>query len=453
MIRTSTIVAAAAVSTIAATAPAQTTAPMSREVYLTGLSFPLEMVQHPNDPTIQFVVQQNGIIRVVQNGVLGTTFASLSSVIGSTANEQGLLGLAFDPNYGLEGAPNSDVLYVSHTNTLGGNASNVARYQHMPGNPFQIDTSTREVLLTVSQPFSNHNGGHIEMGPDGMLYIGMGDGGLSNDPFENAQNINSQLGKILRIDVSGGAGSGFSVPANNPFVGVAGDDLIWSWGIRNPWKFTFDTGACGTDAMLIGDVGQDAREEINYEPAGASGRNYGWDCREGNLCLTNDVGCDCNDPTLVDPIHVVNQPTAQSITGGYVYRGASMPANRGRYFFGDFATGRTWSLGLDIDQDGEATVTDVVDHTTELGGPVNISSYARDANGELYIISYFQGTIYRIVGDLPSADTNLDGDVNGTDLANLLAQWLDTSCGVADLNNDQIVNGADLAELLAQWSN
>ena len=130
-----------------------------------------------------------------------------------------------------------------------------------------------------------------------------------------------------------------------------------------------------------------------------------------------------------------------------------MPANRGRYFFGDFATGRTWSLGLDIDQDGEATVTDVVDHTTELGGPVNISSYARDANGELYIISYFQGTIYRIVGDLPSADTNLDGDVNGTDLANLLAQWLDTSCGVADLNNDQIVNGADLAELLAQWSN
>ncbi len=451
MIRMSGIVAAAALCIAGSTAMAQS-APIGRVTYVTGLTSPLEMVQHPNDPDIQFVVQQNGIIRIIQNGALGGTFASLAGVIGDTANERGLLGLAFDPNYGLEGATNSDCLYISHTSTIGASTSQVARYQHMPGNPLLIDTSTREVLLTVSQPFANHNGGHIEIGPDGMLYIGMGDGGLANDPFENAQSINSLLGKILRMDVSGGAGSGFSVPADNPFVGTAGEDLIWSWGIRNPWKFTFDVGPCGTNAMLIGDVGQDAREEIDYEPAGASGRNYGWDCKEGTLCLTNDVGCSCTDPTLVDPIHVVNQPTAQSITGGYVYRGRSMPANRGRYFFGDFSTGRTWSLGLNIDQDGEATVADVVDHSGELG-QFNISSYARDADGELYIISYFQGTIYRITGDNPSGDTNQDGLVNGSDLATLLAQWLDTSCGLGDLTNDGIVNGSDLAELLAQWSN
>lgn len=451
MIRMSGIVAAAAVSLLASSALAQS-APIGRVTYLTGLSQPLEMVQHPNDPSVQFVVQQNGVIRVVQNGVLGGNFASLAGVIGSTSNEQGLLGLAFDPNYGLEGAVNSDCLYVSHTSTLGANVSVVARYQHVAGNPLLIDTTTREVLFTISQPFANHNGGHIEFGPDGMLYIGMGDGGLANDPFENAQTIESALGKILRIDVSGGAGSGFSIPADNPFVGEPGDDRIWSWGVRNPWKFTFDVGPCGTGAMVMGDVGQDAREEINYEPAGAGGRNYGWDCKEGTLCLTNDVGCACDDPTLVDPIHVVNQPTAQSITGGYVYRGKSMPTNRGRYFFGDFATGRTWSLGLNIDQNGEATVANVVDHTSELG-QFNISSFARDADGELYMISYFQGIIYRIVGDTPSGDTNLDGVVNGADLANLLAQWLDTSCGIGDLTNDGIVNGSDLAELLAQWSN
>jgi len=430
---------------------AQNGAPVSKEVYLTGLFHPLDMVQHPNNPAVQFVVQQSGQIRIVQNGVLGGFFLNVSGLIGDSTGERGLLGLAFDPSYGVEGAGGcSDCFYIDHTSTINGanGATNIVRYRHVPGNPLLADPASREVLFTIAQPFPNHNGGHLEMGPDGMLYIGMGDGGLGNDPFENAQNINVPLGKILRIDVS--SAPGFTNPPDNPFVGVAGDDRIWAFGVRNPWKYTFDTGPCGSNARTMGDVGQDAREELDYEPAGASGRNYGWDCVEGDLPHTGDVGCDPNDPSLQPPLFVVNQPAAQSITGGYVYRGKSMPLNRGRYFFGDFITGIVQSLGLDIDQNGEATVANVVDHSATAGG-FNISGFARDADGELYLLDYSGGRVFKLVGQFKTADTNIDGVVNGSDLAALLTQWLDTGCGNADMNNDEIVNGSDLAILLTQW--
>lgn len=438
--------AAVAVLCAATGAKAQTGAPVATELFVSGLSLPLEMIQHPNNPSVQFIVQQGGTIRVVQNGVLGGDFINVASFIGNSTGERGLLGLAFDPDYGTGVGDCNDCLYLNHTGTNG--ATNVVRYRHQPGNSLVANTATREVLFTVAQPFSNHNGGHLEIGPDGMLYIGMGDGGSGGDPFENAQNLNVQLGKILRIDVS--SAPGFTIPLDNPFVGAPGNDSIWAYGVRNPWKFTFDTGSCGTNALTIGDVGQDSREEIDYEPAGAGGRNYGWDCWEGNLCQTNDVGCNCAAPGFTSPLHVVNQPTAQSITGGYVYRGASMPHNRGRYFFGDFVTGIVRSLGLSLNQNGEATVVNEVNHTTTAGG-FNISSFARDAAGELYVINYFGGSVRKIVGQFKSADTNLDGVVNGSDLAALLSQWLDASCGLADLNNDGIVNGSDLASMLAQW--
>lgn len=440
----SSMAACGAALGIAASTLAQ--APVTTTLYVSGLSRPVDMVQHPTNPNVQFVVQQSGTIRVIENGALGGTFLNVTSLIVDSTSERGLLGLAFDPAYGTEGGSDcSDCFYVYHTAGSAG-ATNVARYRHVAGNDLLADTNTRELLFSVAQPFSNHNGGHLEMGPDGMLYIALGDGGLANDPQENAQNINSLLGKILRIDVS--QRPGFTNPPDNPFVGVDGNDMIWSWGLRNPWQFSFDTGPCATNAMLIGDVGQDAREEINYEPAGAGGRNYGWDCMEGNLCWTNDVGCSCDDD-LTDPIHVVNQPIAQSITGGYVYRGASMPANRGRYIFGDFLTGRSWSLGLAIDQNGEAMVTDVVEISQQIG-QFNISGFAHDAAGELYVINY-SGQIRKIQGVHAPADLDLNGSVNGADLANLLSNWFDAGCGAADLNNDGIVNGADLATLLSQW--
>ncbi len=429
------------------TAAAQV-APLTTTPFLSGLSRPLAMVQFPNDAGSQLILEQGGLARLVQNGTLGADFINLTSVIVDSSGERGLLGLAFPPNYGdPAGGSCNDCFYVNHTGPAG--ATNIVRYRHMPGDPFTADTTTREVLFTIAQPFANHNGGNIEFGPDGMLYISSGDGGLANDPFENAQNINSRLGKILRIDVS--TRPGFQTPADNAFVGVAGDDLIWSYGWRNPWKFSFDTGPCGARAFTAGDVGQDAREEINYEPFGAeAGRNYGWDCVEGNLILTNDVGCNGNDPTLTPPIHVVNQPIAQSITGGYVYRGSAIPTLRGRYVFGDFVTGRVWSLGLTLDQNGEATVTDTIDHTGQIGGG-NISAFGRDAAGELYVFNFFSGTVRKVVSTAAPADINLDGTVNGLDLLIMLSDWGAADCGRTDLNNDGVVNGVDLLILLSNW--
>ena len=422
-------------------------APLTTAPFVQGLSRPLEMAQMPHDATTQVVLEQGGRIRLVRNGVLAGDFLDLSSLIGDSSNERGLLGLAFDPDYGdPAGGPNSDCFYVDHTDASG--TTNIVRYRHVAGNPLLGDPATREVLLTIAQPFSNHNGGHLDFGPDGMLYIAMGDGGLANDPFENAQNLSVRLGKILRIDVS--PPTGFATPADNPFVGVAGDDLIWSYGWRNPWKFSFDTGPCASGAFTAGDVGQDDREEIDYEPAGASGRNYGWDCIEGDLCHTGDVGCVCTAPGFSPPLHVVNQPTAQSMTGGYVYRGRAIPSLRGRYVFGDFVTGKVWSLGLALDQTGEAIVTDVADHSAALGG-FGISSFGRDANGELYLIDYFGGRVLKIIASGRASDINLDGVVDGSDLAFLLSSWLDAGCGRADLNNDGLVNGVDLAQLLSDW--
>ena len=278
------VVTLALFATLAAGVRAQ--APIRARVFVSGLASPVAFVQDPSNPAVQFVVEQGGRIRVVSSEVLlGTDFLDLHAAI-KAGGEQGLLGLAFAPDYAT-----SRRFYVNFTNPVGDTV--VARFRRS-ANPLVADPSSRFDLLWgaarqgfIAQPFANHNGGNLAFGPDGYLYIGMGDGGAGNDPDHRAQNPAEYLGKMLRIDVSVADGhpTGYQVPPTNPFVssGPAGTlPEIWSFGLRNPWRFSFDPPAHGgTGALVIGDVGQGAWEEVDYEPAGRGGRNYGWRNREG----------------------------------------------------------------------------------------------------------------------------------------------------------------------------
>ena len=249
--------------------------------------------------------------------------------------------------------------------------------------------------------FSNHNGGHLAFGPDGYLHRD-GRRRLGDDPNHFAQDPASLLGKMLRVDVSvpDSHPIGYRIPADNPFVVDAARDEIWSFGLRNPWRYTFDDPSRGgTGAMVIGDVGQNQWEEVDYEPPGRGGRNYGWRNREG--AHNNVTSRPPAFAPLVDPIHEYDHTFGSSITGGYVYRGTSLGAFRGRYFFADFVRSRVWSIALVIDAAGEARAADLREHTTELGGTTQlagVSSFGVDAAGELYIVSYNRGVVLKIVG-------------------------------------------------------
>jgi glucose/arabinose dehydrogenase len=283
----------------------------------------------------------------------------------------------------------------------------VARFQRS-GDRLAADPASRfdlkwgaAGLPVIRQPFANHNGGNLAFGPDGYLYIGLGDGGAGDDPDHRAQTPTEWLGKMLRIDVAvpASSASGYRVPADNPFVagGPAGTlPEIWSFGLRNPWRYTFDSVALGgTGALIIGDVGQNVYEEIDYEPRGQGGRNYGWSLREGAHPYI------ARPPAflpLTDPIFDYSHAEGASITGGYVYRGQQLGADyRGRYFFADFVRGRIWSMALTIDEGGSATASDRIELTDTLGGAAlgNVSSFGVDADGELFIVSY-AGSIFKI---------------------------------------------------------
>jgi glucose/arabinose dehydrogenase len=387
--------------TLAVTVAGEARAQLTSTVHATGFSSPIAFVQDPTDPAVQLVVQQGGRVRVVRNGVtLATDFLDLRNEV-STGGERGLLGLAFAPNYATSGR-----FFVNFTNTSGHTV--IARFTRST-NPLVADPSSRFDLRWggpggprfISQPYSNHNGGHLAFGPDGFLYIGLGDGGSGNDPEHRAQNPAELLGKMLRIDVNvpDGDATGYQVPPDNPFldnVPIAALPEIWSFGLRNPWRYSFDDPARGgTGALVMGDVGQSTLEEINYEPSASGGRNYGWRNREGDVL--NIASPPPAYQPLTDPIHSYNRSTGQSITGGYVYRGRLLgTAYQGRYFFADFVAGRVWSLRLTIDPSTrEATASDRVDHTTALGSPGNISSFGVDAEGELYLVRY-AGTIAKI---------------------------------------------------------
>ncbi len=385
--------------TLAALATGQASAQLSATPFAAGLNQPLAMVPYPGRAETFLVVEQSGRIRVIVAGtVRDVPFLDLRDQVAA-GGEQGLLGLALAPDF-----DDSGRLFVNFTNRAGHTV--VARFVVSGSDPLRADPATRFDLVwpdgerVIRQPFSNHNGGQIAFGPDGYLYIGMGDGGSGNDPRHNAQNPQSLLGKMLRIDVDvpDAHPRGYQVPADNPFAG-RGDVLgeIWSFGLRNPWRWSFDApGLGGSGAMLIADVGQNAREEINYEPRGAGGRNYGWRNREGTRPNVTDQP-PFFEP-LVDPIHEYGRDSGQSITGGYVYRGRALGATyRGRYFFGDFARSRVWSLRLVTGPGGTVRAEDVVDHSAELGEAASRpASFAIDERGELYVLGY-GGTIYRLV--------------------------------------------------------
>ena len=389
---------------------ADAAAQLRARVHASGFTQPVAIVQDPTDAAVQFVVEQRGRIRVVRNGAVeAVDFLDLTSSVRS-GGEQGLLGMAFPPDTGLTGR-----VYVNFTNLDGHTV--VARFRRS-GNPLRADPASRFDLrwngangpALISQPFSNHNGGHLAFGPDGFLYIGMGDGGSGDDPNHFAQDPAALLGKMLRVDVGvpDSHPIGYVIPPGNPFAGTTARPEIWSFGLRNPWRYTFDDPSRGgTGALVIGDVGQNAWEEVDYEPAGRGGRNYGWRNREG--AHNNVTSRPPAFTPLIDPIHEYDHSNGSSITGGYIYRGSSLGAAfRGRYVFADFIRSRVWSIALAIDGSGEARASDLREHTTELGGAAQlagVSSFGVDANGELFVVSYNRGVILKIGGPPPVPGT------------------------------------------------
>jgi glucose/arabinose dehydrogenase len=399
MIRAASLFALAAIL-ICRAMPAQ--AQLRTQVIVTGLTNPVAWVMDPLDHSTFYVVEQRGTIRTVRQNTLSPAFfLDIRSVI-SAGGERGLLGLAFPPDHEA-----SRRFYVNFTNPDGHTV--VARYTRTATG--DADPNSRFDLMWpdgrryIEQPFSNHNGGNLAFGPDGYLYIGLGDGGNGGDPLNNAQNPNALLGKMLRIDVSVADDDrrGYRVPEDNPFVDrqpIAALPEIWDFGLRNPWRYTFDDWTRGgTGALVIADVGQNAREEVNWEPRGAGGQNYGWRLREGRAPYDARTG-PAFQP-LTEPIHDYPRSVGMSITGGYVYRGAALdPMFNGRYFFADYVAGRVFSIGLALDERQEARAVDLLELTDLLGGTNElglVSSFGVDAEAELYIVSYSRGRILKIV--------------------------------------------------------
>ncbi len=337
----------------------------------------LTHVTHAGDERL-FVVEQPGRIWVLRDGLRAPEpFLDIVDLVGSAANEQGLLSVAFHPRFAELGW-----FFVNYTDRQGNTV--VARYQRDSTDPERADPASALVLLTIEQPAGNHNGGQLTFGPDGYLYIGTGDGGNAGDPWNNAQNLSSLLGKLLRIDVDGA--EPYAIPANNPFVGQSeARPEIWAYGLRNPWRFTFDR---ATGDLFIADVGQNAQEEVNFQPATSrGGENYGWRIMEGTACY-EPAACDPSGLEL--PIaHYLHHPTEGgcSITGGYVYRGPRYPALQGAYLYTDYCSGNLWVLRA------EAT-----GWQNYIAGKTNpqATSFGEDVDGELYLVDSV-GSVYRLV--------------------------------------------------------
>ena len=345
------------------------------EEVLTGLSHPVHLTHAGDGSARLFIVEQEGSVRVAHKAtLLPTPFLDISRLIRS-GGERGLLSIAFHTRYAENG-----FFYVNYTNRSGDTV--VARYT-VSADANRADPTTGVVLLMIRQPYSNHNGGQLQFGPDGYLYIGMGDGGSGGDPHGHAQNPNSLLGKILRIDVNT---LPYTIPKTNPFVGPGPPlDEIWALGLRNPWRFSFDR---QTGELYIADVGQDSSEEVDIQPAlSRGGENYGWNIMEGAHCFSPRVGCPRTGLTM--PVATYRTGENCSITGGYVYRGNRVRTLIGTYIFGDYCSGRIW--GLRKSDRGRWTYRELLD--TDL----NITSFGEDEAGELYIADH-GGGIYRLRG-------------------------------------------------------
>jgi glucose/arabinose dehydrogenase len=340
------------------------------------LTSPVYLTAPPGDTDRLFVVEQGGLIRVlVHDTLLPTPFLDVAGHVVS-GGEQGLLSLAFHPDYARNGR-----FFVYFTDPQGD--SRVVRYS-VGSDPNVADSTSGDTVLAVAQPYPNHNGGLLLFGPDGKLYIGLGDGGSGGDPQGNGQNLGVLLGKILRLDVDGAAP--YVVPGDNPFVSVAGArGEIWAYGLRNPWRFWFDH---GTGDLYIGDVGQNAWEEVDVQPAGtSSGRNYGWNVMEGLHCY---AAPSCTQSGLVLPVIEYGHAEGCSITGGVVYRGSRVPLLQGRYLYGDYCSGWVRSFRYA----GGRAAEEMEWPSLAVGG--GLSSFGEDPRGDVYLLT-LGGAVYRLV--------------------------------------------------------
>lgn len=429
---------------------------LTTEVVANGIDRPV-FVTHAGDGSGRlFVIEQEGAIRIIDAGgsLLPTKFMDIDgTVIGgdSGGNERGLLGLAFHPDYETNG-----LFYVNYTGA--GGDTRIVEYQVSAGDPNIADTASARLVMFYDQPFSNHNGGWLGFGPDGYLYIAAGDGGSGNDPGNRASRLNFYLGKIHRIDISGGddfpadSNQNYVVPSDNPFVGTVGAiESIWHYGVRNPWRTSFDR---DTGDMWIADVGQNAWEEINHNEGNVGGKNYGWRCREG---LVN-TGLGCSATGWTDPQHVYNHSGGNcSVTGGYVYRGCELgEAFQGQYFFGDYCGGNVWTLDP---ANGYA-------RSTHFNFGFGLSSFGEGEDGELYIADLFGSTVYKIVNpDAPDknddgvadaceeacpSDLNGDGEHDFLDISIFLDAFTAGEV-LADLNGDGEIDFLDISLFLGAF--
>jgi len=337
------------------------------------------VIMHAGDGSNRlFVAEKTGALKVIDSGQI-SVFLDLSPAV-STESERGLLGVAFHPQYAANGR-----FFVNYTDRQGDTV--IAEFR-VSSDPNRADPTSERVILTIAQPYANHNGGQIAFGPDGYLYIGTGDGGSSGDPLDAGQDLSTLLGKLLRIDVAGE--EPYAVPASNPFVGRSGArSEIWAYGLRNPWRFSFDR---LTGDMWIADVGQNAWEEVNLQPAASpGGENYGWRLMEGSHCYNPPTNC--NDTTLTPPLLEYSHASGlgRSVTGGYVYRGEALPALQGAYIFGDFVSGRVWAAAQG--EGGAWAIRELFDTNYA------IATFGQDEAGELYLADFSAGVLYRFMAN------------------------------------------------------
>lgn len=433
--------------------------PLTVESVVAGLTDPVFVTHAPGLFDRIFIVEQVGRIRLFNLETESlSTYLDLTDRVGA-GGEKGLLGLAFHPDY-----INNGLLYVNYTRP--GAApfdTRISRFAAIgsPATATNADPATELIMMTYSQPFSNHNGGWIGFSPNdgalGYLYIATGDGGSANDPGDRAQDITSQrLGKMLRIDVD--SGEPFTIPPTNPFVGVTGDDEIWAYGLRNPFRCAFDS---ETGDLYIGDVGQNTWEEVSFQPGSSTGgENYGWRCMEANHCFTASAGCTCNSALVVDPIHEYSHSGSRNcIIGGEVYRGCALPGlPQGTYFFAENGSEEIWSFR-------GPTVLEFTVRTPELnpGVMTGISSFGTDAYGEIYICSVGNDRVYRVISaDPPVNDCNENGVEDACDIRDGSEPDADENgvpdaCECAtpidgDVNNDGTVDVFDILCVLDGFS-
>jgi glucose/arabinose dehydrogenase len=342
----------------------------------TGLNRPIGIANAGDGSGRLFVLEQLGLIRIVQDGqLLPDPYLDIRDRVGC-CGERGLLGLAFHPQFAQNG-----YFYVNYTDRNGDTV--ISRFQASTEDPQRVDPASESQLLGVAQPFRNHNGGVLAFGPDGTLYIGLGDGGSQGDPRGNGQNTRSLLGKILRLDVD--SGDPYAIPPDNPFVQRGGAPEVWAYGLRNPWRFSFDR---LTGDLYIGDVGQNSYEEIDFLPAGSQGpTNFGWNYREGAHPYAGEPA---GRVVLTDPVAEYGRDQGITVIGGYVYRGDQLLEWQGIYVYGDYGTGLIWGLFLDV---GGAWQNSVL-----FQSGLTITSFGEDESGELYVVDY-SGSIYRLEGN------------------------------------------------------